>query len=224
MAEPMFSKRDTDDSRRGKEPSVAAQDRLKDRWPLWMITAFVAGMVAFSTVTILAVLARNNASDNAAKPAPAQGPSSQPATLGGPCPSHDETSVGVDGTRYVCKDGTWAYAQPAYDEPIYDGPPSEPTPTLSVGDFRLSIRVKAKECFGSAGCLVEFAVEVGITVPTPEHGSWELTYQVTGPEDGPLIDTTEITGSEYTVNEHTVTTPRRSTKLRIKPIDIAPIN
>ena len=47
--------------------------------------------------------------------------------------------------------------------------------------------------------------------------TWELTYEVSGVEDGPLIDTIEITGDRYEVAEHSAGTPRRSTKLTIKP-------
>jgi hypothetical protein len=74
----------------------------------------------------------------------------------------------------------------------------EPT----ADDFELTIKTLEKECFGSAGCNVEFRVELsylGLLDLDPSV-TYELTYEIKGGED-PLINTLEITGDEYSVDE-----------------------
>lgn len=92
------------------------------------------------------------------------------------------------------------------------------TPTLQ--QFELSVRIKEKQCFGSAGCSVTFVVEVALNTPLPEGATWEVTYEVTGPDDGPIIGTFEITGDQYQQREEIAQTRRSSTRLTVRPTAI----
>ncbi|MBD3924295.1 hypothetical protein IEZ26_06650 [Nocardioides cavernae] len=60
---------------------------------------------------------------------------------------------------------------------------------LAPRNIKLGVRVRSKECFGSAGCLVTVQIDpsyVGNQDVTT--GSWEMTYELRGVEDGPVIE------------------------------------
>ena len=80
------------------------------------------------------------------------------------------------------------------------------TPTYHApteADFTLKVKTLSKECFGSAGCLVEYRVSLGYDdtagVLDPDV-TYELTYQVRGGQE-PRIDTIEVTGEKYDAPE-----------------------
>lgn len=48
-----------------------------------------------------------------------------------------------------------------------------------------------------------------------------MTYEVRGPEDGPMVNTFEVTGDEYrTQQEETTSTPSASTRLTARVTDV----
>lgn len=176
------------------------------RWP------WVAGAAAFVLVLVgvfaAAVLVGGEREPSTAKPA------SELASLGTACRINGMLSDGVNGIKLRCEDGRWASVEvPTLDEPGPEIPPR-------LDQFQLSLRVTSKKCFGSAGCNVKVKVQAGWAMTLDPATTWELTYEVTGDEDGPIIDTMEITGDQYTVNEEHISTPSRSTKLRIKATSI----
>ena len=73
--------------------------------------------------------------------------------------------------------------------------PSIPSPSrvdLTTDDFEIETSVKEQRCFGSAGCNLTIRTEpvfVGSGVPA---GVWEVTYEITGIEDQPMIRTFEL--------------------------------
>jgi hypothetical protein len=103
-------------------------------------------------------------------------------------------------------------------------PAAEPTtagPALSASDIRLTPKVTDKQCFGSAGCNVTIKVDMAYGgADLSADDTWEVTYEVKGGEDGPIIGTFEITGDQYTVNEESLSTRSRSTKVTIKVTDV----
>jgi hypothetical protein len=68
-------------------------------------------------------------------------------------------------------------------------------PTKS--DFVMRLRVTSKQCFGSAGCNVEYDVIPKWAGDQPAadarlDGEYDLTYAVTGSEDGPIVETMTV--------------------------------
>jgi hypothetical protein len=108
-------------------------------------------------------------------------------------------------------------AKPASTEeagPSYDNP--------SKSDFGLSVKTLTKECFGSAGCNVTFRIKVAMNnaVNLDPDKTYEVTYKVRG-GDEPLINTLEITGSDYsTDSEELISTSSSSAKLTAVVTDI----
>lgn len=92
----------------------------------------------------------------------------------------------------------------------------------AVADFKLSLKITDKQCFGSAGCNVGFEVVLVYTGPGVEpSSSWDVTYDITGAED-PYTATMTVTfdgsgqPSEYSQNDGAmVQTKKSSSKLVI---------
>jgi hypothetical protein len=108
-----------------------------------------------------------------------------------------------------------AAEEPATTEPA----PAYPEPKPS--DFDLKVKVLKKENFGSAGSLVTFRIEAGWSKTYDPDETYEVTYEVRGPEDGPMVNTFEITGNEYrTQREETASTPSASTRFTARVTDV----
>lgn len=96
--------------------------------------------------------------------------------------------------------------------------------TPTVRDFKVAVKVTEKDCFGSAGCLVTYTINLAYTgaETLDPSTSYDVTYEVRGPEDGPSIDTLTVTGGEYDVpSDNTVTTPSSATKLTAVVTDVS---
>lgn len=80
-----------------------------------------------------------------------------------------------------------------------------PVATYAVpvaADFKLTVKVLEKKCFGSAGCNVTYRVVVAQANaktfdPSKEY---EVTYEVKGIEDS-AVNTLKITGGQYSTDE-----------------------
>lgn len=87
-------------------------------------------------------------------------------------------------------------------DPTPDLPSPSPSPAeLTVDDFDVETSVKEQSCFGSAGCNITLRTEpvfVGSGLPT---GVWEVTYEITGIEDGPTIRTFEVFDDEVSFDD-----------------------
>jgi hypothetical protein len=191
----------------------ATEPARRRRW-LWVAAAggvLVVALAAGAGGMLLAGRADNPASSRPAaadaEPAAVVDQEDPPA-VGASCASHGLMGDAADGQRLRCEGGSWRAAFP--------------DPELSA--FQITPRITEKQCFGSAGCHIEFTIEVALNATLDESTTYEVTYEVTGPEDGPLIDTFEITGTRYTTSEQSVSTPRRSTKLTIRPTSILRTN
>ncbi|GAA4473794.1 hypothetical protein GCM10023190_06620 [Enteractinococcus fodinae] len=89
-------------------------------------------------------------------------------------------------------------AGPSIEEEASDEPslPSPPSPELSVDDFEIETSVKEQRCFGSAGCNLTIRTEPFFTGSSVPVGLWEVTYEITGIEDQPMIRTFEVSDDE----------------------------
>lgn len=88
------------------------------------------------------------------------------------------------------------------EEPPAEAEPAEPTyPDPKPGDFTLEVKILDKQCFGSAGCNVTYRIDVAYDGPALNPDvTYELIYEVTGGDDGAMINTIEVTGDDATVD------------------------
>jgi hypothetical protein len=77
-------------------------------------------------------------------------------------------------------------------DPTTEATVTDPTPA----DFRIDVVVTSKHCFGSAGCNLEYDVDLTYagTTPLDPDGTWTLIYEVDGGKDGPQIENLTLTG------------------------------
>lgn len=70
-------------------------------------------------------------------------------------------------------------------------PMPEPAAELpKAKDFKIGVKIRRQACFGSAGCNVSFQVNPSYTGPLDvSTGSYDITYQVSGGDSGPMINT-----------------------------------
>lgn len=82
-------------------------------------------------------------------------------------------------------------------------------------DFVIRIKVRAKQCFGSAGCLITYRIDPSYR-GRPFRGSYDITYRVSGDESGPQTNTFTIdeAGNASFDSEETAST--RSSKVKMK--------
>jgi hypothetical protein len=67
----------------------------------------------------------------------------------------------------------------------------------TADDFSVELSVKDRECFGSAGCNVTYRVKPGYVGTESPAGTWEITYELRGIEDGPQIETFTLDDDEF---------------------------
>lgn len=110
------------------------------------------------------------------------------------------------------------HSQPA--QPIASVP-AKTYGTPSPADFHLTIKTIEKKCYGSAGCLITFRVELEYSGPELDPDvTYEVTYKVTGAED-PMVNTLEVTGDQYSRDrEETASTASSSSKLKVTVTEV----
>lgn len=108
------------------------------------------------------------------------------------------------------------------DEPDPDPEPTFTTPTAD--DFTISLRTTSRQCFGSAGCNITVEPTLtytGLTDDLDPDAVYQITYEITGDESGPIVKTAEL--SDQTTLNYTPTslsTKSSSTKLSVEITDI----
>lgn len=110
---------------------------------------------------------------------------------------------------------TYAPPPTVYDYPDEDASPAA-GPILTTDNIELSLKTTEKQCFGSAGCIVKVKVEAGWDSTLSPDETWEVTYEITGDESGPIVGSFDVTGQQYDVNTENLSTKSKSTKIRIK--------
>jgi len=115
---------------------------------------------------------------------------------------------------------------------------SKPSPTpyvpgpgtaRAVGDppeasgFKIVVKVLKKNCYGSAGCNITFAIEPDyVGADYDRSTTWQVTYEVIGPEEGPMINTFELTGTQISYQkEEFCSVPSSKTQLTVKVTSIS---
>jgi hypothetical protein len=101
-------------------------------------------------------------------------------------------------------------------------PTASPTPewTTSKNDWNASLKIVSKQCYGyGLGCSVDAKVKLdydGDSSSIPEDATIEVTYEIKGAKDGPVVGSTGVTNqTEYDVNTEYLETRSRSSKLTV---------
>jgi hypothetical protein len=107
-------------------------------------------------------------------------------------------------------------ATEATEEPevVYDEP--------DVDSFTIELRTTERQCFGSAGC--NLTIEPDLTYRSlgdlDPSVVYEITYQITGDENGPVIETAELTGTSLNYTPSVISTASASTKVTVEITDV----
>lgn len=122
----------------------------------------------------------------------------------------DDALTGDQSTGRASTSAAAPAAEPRYHQPV-------------PGDFKLTIKVLEKKCFGEAGCNVTFRVNLAYDDSAgaldPDK-TYEITYRVRG-GDEPLVNTLEATGDDYSRDrEELIGTAGPSAKLTAKVTDV----
>lgn len=92
-------------------------------------------------------------------------------------------------------------------------------------DFTIGIKIREKQCFGSAGCNITYRINPSYTgtEPLPDTGVIEISYTVTGDESGPIQNTFTIDGEGAARfdKEESASTKANSVKLKAKATDVS---
>lgn len=121
------------------------------------------------------------------------------------------------GVYYL--DDAWRMMDEKVKEKCVDWTPPAPTNVAAKPkDFRLTVKITGKQCFGSAGCLIDYKIVVSNAAALYYDPSvtYDVTFEVRGGEDGPVIDTTEMTGTSYDVPTGHVSTSSSKAKITAK--------
>lgn len=92
-------------------------------------------------------------------------------------------------------------------------------------DWVIKLKIRSKECFGSAGCNVGFQIDPQyLGFADVSTGTYDITYRVDGGEDGPMINTFQLEDGQASFpSEELASTPSSTTKLRARVISVDPV-
>lgn len=127
--------------------------------------------------------------------------------------SSSETTTATAATTSPTTPSETTSASSSTTQPVQRANP------LSAKSWQLSLKIKSKECFGSAGCSVEFTPRLKWMGPGPkpeEDSSYDITYEVKGPEDGAITGTISTHGTHYDDDTTYVSTSNSRVKLTVK--------
>lgn len=65
--------------------------------------------------------------------------------------------------------------------------------TLTTKNIALAVKVKSKECYGSAGCNIEYTIKASVGPTVRIADPCDVTYEVKGFEDGTQVHTLTVT-------------------------------
>lgn len=172
---------------------------------------WVAMLVAVAVALVLGIAIGGGSKGTTATPSAAVTVTADPA----PAPT-----VTVTETAPAGEPATAPSEKPSAD-PTEGG--SEPKPS----DWKIKIKVLQKECFGSAGCNVTFRIDpqfVGDAWSYPDSGVLEVTYEVTGGNDGAATNTFEVdlsTKKATFAQEESASIAESDDKLKAKVTDVS---
>lgn len=113
----------------------------------------------------------------------------------------------------------------AAPEPVEETSTEPEYIALDTDSFLADTKTTATKCYGyGVGCNVTVKPEFTFTGGTDDidpDKTYEITYQITGDENGPIIETAQLSNrTELTYNDSDLSTRSRSTKIRIEITDV----
>src|SRR3954469_16165574 len=121
----------------------------------------------------------------------------------------DAKSVSAGATKAAAAEGA-ATTEPT-DPPTQEA--AEPTPA----SFGVTVKVTKKTCFGSAGCNIVYHIDVITKTDLDPDQEYLVTYEVSGVEDGPQVNSFTIQGDKYSRDDEEIaSTKSKSAKLAAK--------
>lgn len=138
----------------------------------------------------------------------------------------DTTSTSASSPSSTTVAGGDTVVTPTQEETTAE-PVEEPAPAVyndppSKKDFSIRVKTTGKECFGSAGCLVDFKVKLSYsgTLDLDPDKTYDITYDIRGAED-PYTATLEASGDTYSVPaEENISTTSSASTLRAVITDV----
>jgi hypothetical protein len=132
--------------------------------------------------------------------------------------------VGVAGTDL---DDPGRDIRPETAEPVGDGEPADEPDAVyhepDAEDFELTVKTLSKECFGSAGCLIDFRIELGYVHTGGDLDpaiTYEVTYEISGGESS-YINTLTVTGDQYSTEEMESVSTASDVELGVEITDVS---
>lgn len=110
----------------------------------------------------------------------------------------------------------------AEPEPTEEPEPEPAAYKAKKSDWKVGVKVRGKQCFGSAGCNVTVKLDppyVGDR-PLPDTGTIEVFYNLSGDESGPIAGSFTVTDSQiHFTEEVSMSTMSSGTKIKAKITD-----
>lgn len=98
--------------------------------------------------------------------------------------------------------------------------------TPIAADFEVDLKILSKQCFGSAGCDIEYRPTLSMLLAPGSLDpavTYDVTYVVRGDVSGPITDTITVTGDQYDEpDSNVVQTPSQRTKLIATVTGVSP--
>jgi hypothetical protein len=162
------------------------------KWKLVSIIS-AAGISAVVMLVVFVALATHGKA-NTLFPAYSAGAAiGQPATKALDCNIYPY-AVGCPSPKITHTAPTSIYTPP---------PPPDPKPS----DFTITLSIKSKQCFGSAGCNLVVEPALNVVGPAALGSQCDLTYSIKGNDDGELVETAyNEGGTQYRVEQTMVST------------------
>lgn len=142
------------------------------------------------------------------------------------CSASDDSEAGPSGT--VTETVTVeASPETGNDSPDDESATEEEPAEEAVGepqlkDFELRVKITDKQCFGSAGCSIDYDVIPAYTSSAGNFDdlTFDLTYEIKGDESGPIVGTLEFAEGQYTLQDGSASTSGNQVELVATPTEI----
>ena len=96
------------------------------------------------------------------------------------------------------------------------GPVETPAPVApDPSAYSVMVRTTSKQCFGTAGCLVDVALGLNLLDSSASGVAADLTIRVTGDESGPIIQTISL-GADGKYRSPVVSMSTRSGRVKVR--------